>query len=334
MTTIVSYNILTGGYSMRENGAPRTRQLLSILRSAHPDIVGLIEATRPQAAHKPLVIEELAEELGMQLIRGGHSRHVDDYQTALLTRLPVVYTRPHSHPDLRRALLEVCVQDANGQQFALFVTHLSAAFNQGRAGGGIRQREVRAILHLLNSFRTQNIPHVLMGDFNSLAPGDRFQASKLVAYILQMDRQKRDRALNDGHPQLQTVVPPALSFLLPLLRLIPRSRIISMLFNLAASLYAPRSCIHLLREAGYTDCYRRIHPQALGFTCASAAPAGRIDFIFASPTMAERLETSYVLLEGEGVQGSKASDHLAVAAEFAPHVQTPAKHEALAQSLG
>ncbi len=325
MTTLVSYNILAGGYSMRDNGAPRTRQLLSIIRSANPDIVGLVEATHPLVKQKPMVIEELAEALDMQLIRGASGRHASDYQTALLTRLPVVDTQLHRHPDLARALLEVRVQEPGGQQLAIFVIHLSAAFNRGRGGGTIRQREITEVLRILASMGAQDVPHVLMGDFNSLAPGDRFRASSLISYILDLDRKRRDRNLFDGQPRLGAIVPPKLRFMNPILRIIPRSRLISTLFNSAAGLYAPRGCIHLLQKAGYRDCYRHIHPQALGFTCPAASPAGRIDFIFADPQMADRLETCYVLVNGEGVPGSEASDHLAVAAEFGPFIQ-PTEH--------
>ncbi|HEV2656780.1 MAG TPA: hypothetical protein VGT82_17570, partial [Ktedonobacteraceae bacterium] len=85
--------------------------------------------------------------------------------------------------------------------------------------------------------------------------------------------------------------------------------------------------------AGYVDSYRRVHPQALGFTCPAAVPAGRIDFIFASPQMAERLETCYLLLDGEGVQGSAASDHLAIATEFGAHIPTAEQLEVHAHTV-
>lgn len=313
MTTIVSYNILAGGYDFRKNEARRTKQLAAIIRSAHPDIVGLVEATHPLMQQKPLVIEELASLLNMQLIMGATALY--NYQLALLTHLPVIRTQIHAHANLRRPLLEVCVEEANGQQVKVFVTHLSASFNEGRGGGGIRIREVGAILDILAPFRAQGIPHVLIGDFNSLAPGDSFQASALVNYVLDIEKQ-HDAQKSDGHPYLNGVVPPALRFLNPVLRQIPRNPFFSTPFNAAASLYAPRGAIRLLLEAGYVDCYRRIHPTAHGFTCPAAAPAGRIDFIFASPEMAKYLETCYVLLDGEGVPGSAASDHLALGSEF------------------
>jgi endonuclease/exonuclease/phosphatase family metal-dependent hydrolase len=316
MTTIVSYNILAGGYNVRDNSTRRTEQLATIIRSAHPDIVGLVEATHPRMQQEPQVVEELADILGMQLIMGAPTTQANGYRLALLTRLPVIRTQTHPRPGLHRPLLEVCVEETNGQQFTVFVTHLSASFNKGRGGGGIRKREAQEILNILAPVRVQGIPHVLMGDFNSLAPGDAFAASALVRYVIGVDSEKTDKSDYDGHPYLNGVVPPKLRFLNPILRIIPSNPLLSTLFNGAASLYAPRASIRLLLDAGYVDCYRRIHPKARGFTCPAASPAGRIDFMFASPEMATHLETCYVLTDGEGMPGSAASDHLALGSEF------------------
>lgn len=330
MTTIVSYNILAGGYNLSNNDMRRTPQLAAIIGSARPDIVGLVEATHPHMLQKPLVIEELAQMLGMQLIIGASVGQSKGYRLALLTRLPVIRIQTHPRPGLHRPLLEVCVEEKNGQQFTVFVTHLSASFNKGRGGGGIRKREVQEILNILAPARAQRMPHVLMGDFNSLAPGDAFQASALVRYVVGIDSEKTNKSDYDGHPYLDGVVPPKLRFLNPILRIIPNNPLLSTLFNSAAALYAPRASIRLLREAGYVDCYRRIHPQAHGFTYPATAPAGRIDYMFASPEMATHLETCYVLTDGEGIAGSEASDHLAIGGEFSLGVSpglTKAKSE-------
>ena len=69
-----------------------------------------------------MVVEDLAEALGMQLIKGGKPGSIREYQTALLTRLPIVYTKSHDRPGtLMRPLLEVCVEEANGQHLTIFV---------------------------------------------------------------------------------------------------------------------------------------------------------------------------------------------------------------------
>ena len=292
MTRILSYNILAGGYSIRKGEARRTDQIVRMIRSAQPDVVGLPEAIHPQMKQKPLVVEEIAEQLDMQLIRTDFPAHGHDYQPALLTRLPVVDIQIHQRPGvLTRPLLEVCVEEANGQRLTVFVAHLAASFSQRRAGNHIRQREVQEILRIMAA--KQGTPHLLMGDFNSLAPGDRLQASALLGYIVKMDRTRPAQLhTEDGNPYLDFVVPPRLRIFNPLLRRIPDSRVLTTLFDAAASLYAPRGSIRSLLNAGYQDCFRLMNPGVQTFTCPAAAPAGRIDYIFASPELAARLESS------------------------------------------
>jgi len=159
-------------------------------------------------------------------------------------------------------------------------------------------------------------PHLFLCDFNALSPGAAFKARKLLRYIVSLDHATKQQPLSDGHPHLNSVVPQSLRFLNPLLRLIPRNIVLRTAFDTVAALYAPQGCIALLQNACYVDCYRRVHPHTRGFTCPASAPAGRIDFIFASPEMARRLETCYVVTEGEGLAGADASDHLAVAVKF------------------
>jgi endonuclease/exonuclease/phosphatase family metal-dependent hydrolase len=119
----------------------------------------------------------------------------------------------------------------------------------------------------------------------------------------------------------------------------------------------PRWALGRLTRAGYTDCYRACHPQEEGFTVLSWKPHARIDYLFASPALAERLRgsdvprgnerrrpslrRSMVQLLGSGAisdLGGEASDHLPVWADFEwPAVdenrQTPASqrlHRAVA----
>ncbi|MBV9690620.1 MAG: endonuclease/exonuclease/phosphatase family protein [Ktedonobacteraceae bacterium] len=317
MTNIVTYNILAGGYSSGQPNGRRVEQLARIIRSTQPDVVGVVEAVNPRKLWKPLAVEELAAVLGMQLVLDKEVLHLRDYQPALLTRLPIVYTKIHPRPGiLTRPLLEVCLEETNGKRFIVFTTHLSAAFSQGWAGNAIRKREIGEIVRIMGPQREAAMPHVLLGDFNALAPGDTFKACNLLRYIASLDHATKRQPLGDGYPHLNSVVPQSLRFLNPLLRLIPRNILLSTAFDRAAALYAPRSCIALLQKACYADCYRRVHPHTWGFTCPASAPAGRIDFIFASPEMAGRLETCYVVTEGEGLAGADASDHLAVAARF------------------
>jgi endonuclease/exonuclease/phosphatase family metal-dependent hydrolase len=321
MTRVVSYNILAGGHSGFREHRRRTEQLVRIIRSAQPDIVGIVEAINHYDRARPWVIEEVAEQLDMQLILPEQDACVlpyNYYQIVLMTRLPVVYQRMHTHPDIHRILLEVCVQEASGHTLTAFVTHLKAAFSSYRGGDYIRLREIREIVRIMSSARELGQPHLLMGDFNSLAPGDTLRASELLRYVIWLDEARRKEDVGDGNPGLDYVVPPSLRFLYPLLRTIPQSQLLSGLMDAAASLYAPRRTIRFLHDAGYVDCYRALHPKAHGFTFSTTRPAGRIDYIFADSVLAPRLEYCDVITEADGLPARDASDHLALTATYAP----------------
>ncbi len=307
MTRILSYNILVGGTG-------RVNQLAQMIAAANPDVVGLVEATNPH------VVEALAERFGMQYHLSGIAKHHMDVQLALLSRLPIVRTQVHKLSVLAKPVLEVGIEEADGRELTVFVAHLSAAFSHGRAGDGIRRHEVREILSIMQT--RWGTPHLLMGDFNALAPGDRLQGSMLLRYLVEMDRRRAERPKDSiGHPYLNFVVPQPLRFLNPLLRTIPRSKLLCALFDEAGTLYAPRGSIRMLRNAGYANSFRHMNPYDRGFTCPAAAPAGRIDYIFASPELAERLTTCRVITEIDGVPAEDASDHMPVVADFAEGVK-------------
>jgi endonuclease/exonuclease/phosphatase family metal-dependent hydrolase len=304
MTRIVSYNILMGA-------GRRVDPVARMLADTQPDIVGLVEATKPD------VVAELGRRLGMQHVMSGRAPHSENWQVALLSRLPVVYTKTHIQPQaLTKPLLEVCLQEPGGRRITVFVIHLSASFSKGRAGDSIRRRETRELLRILAD--KAGTPHLVMGDFNTLPPGEPFKASELLRYIVQVDeRYRNNQAALHGHPYLNFVVPGPLRIFNPLLRLIPQAPLLSALFDRAASLYAPRTSIRLLLQSGYVDCFRRVNPGDPGFSCPAAAPAGRIDYILASPELAENLTGCYIPTGSAGLSGDQASDHFPVVADFA-----------------
>lgn len=306
MTRILSYNILAGG-------ARRIDFIERMIRTVEPDVVGLVEASNQE------VVKELARRLDMDYRTNASA---EKGSIALLSRLPIMWSMVHTgNGVISRPLLEVSLEEASGERLTVFVNHLIASFWQGRGGDAPRRKEVRAILEVL---RANGEPHVLMGDFNALAPGDRLQASKLVDYLAGVDRRyknKKRALVHYGHPSLNYIVPPPLRFVTPLLRLIPRSRILSVLCDEAGSLYAPRTSIALLTAAGYVDCFRYQNPRAWGFTCPSANPAGRIDYLFANPLLATRLQACKVVEGNDEVCGKDASDHLPIMAEFGPSIE-------------
>jgi endonuclease/exonuclease/phosphatase family metal-dependent hydrolase len=305
VTRILCYNILGGG-------THRVDQLTKLIGSAHPDIVGLVEATDPQ------VIEELAQRLGMQFSVNGQADSEKWTHLAVLSRLPIVQVQTHSHPDIftRKDILEVCVEEPGERQLTLFVVHLTSRFHKGRQSNLIRRGEVQEILRIMAD--KQGMQHALIGDFNSVAPGEPVRGSSLLRSLLQLDQLHKEKpALFVPYANLSIVRSFRRHiFLRKILQTIVRSKVLSALVDTMSSVYA-QGGIDLLFKAGYIDCFRQANPHSLGFTYPASAPIGRVDFIFASPELARRLSNCNIVTEGKGISEAAASDHLPVCAEFA-----------------
>ncbi|MBE7550080.1 MAG: endonuclease/exonuclease/phosphatase family protein [Anaerolineales bacterium] len=66
--------------------------------------------------------------------------------------------------------------------------------------------------------------------------------------------------------------------------------------------------------AGFTDCFRALHPDDAGFTLPPPNPNSRLDYVFANEAMKATLTDCWVVREPVAVL--KASDHYPVVAEF------------------
>ena len=75
----------------------------------------------------------------------------------------------------------------------------------------------------------------------------------------------------------------------------------------------PRGVIASVERAGWRDCFRLRNPRARGFTLGAGRRVARVDYIFASRPLAEKLTACRVLRHPEIVA---ASDHSPVWAEF------------------
>jgi endonuclease/exonuclease/phosphatase family metal-dependent hydrolase len=78
--------------------------------------------------------------------------------------------------------------------------------------------------------------------------------------------------------------------------------------------YIPRWALGSLLDAGYVDCFRKLHPKEEGFTLPSPRPQVRLDYVFATPPLARKLRECRAITEPRKV--ASASDHLPVLAEF------------------
>jgi endonuclease/exonuclease/phosphatase family metal-dependent hydrolase len=75
-----------------------------------------------------------------------------------------------------------------------------------------------------------------------------------------------------------------------------------------------RLAIPRLLRAGYTDCFRHLHPHEHGFTWWTINPTTRYDYIFADPQMLPQLQTCHVVEDHPAIR--HASDHFPLLAEF------------------
>jgi exonuclease III len=67
-------------------------------------------------------------------------------------------------------------------------------------------------------------------------------------------------------------------------------------------------------EAGFTDCFKHLHPQEDGHTLPPSHPNTRLDYIFVNDILKTHLVKCWVVREPTAIQ--KASDHCPVVAEF------------------
>jgi endonuclease/exonuclease/phosphatase family metal-dependent hydrolase len=158
-------------YNIREGGVGRAEAIAEVINAASPDVVALQEAT------DPAVVERIAALAGFRWSGSqlGHS-------TGFLSRVPVLGHGWRHPPRTRHALLELSLADGFPR---VFVLHLRAWFS--RWNERIRARELRG---LLDGIREQLVReerafafHVLVGDFNALAPGEHFDPSPMPAWI-------------------------------------------------------------------------------------------------------------------------------------------------------
>jgi exodeoxyribonuclease III len=148
-------------YNIRRGGAGHEPHLLAVIRRCNPDVVIFQEATKPD------VVAALAE--GAQMAQWGAQK---GGSLGFMSRAPVAHHEWHQPRLSRHAFLEIV---PFGTASRIFGVHLSAVHSAWTEKH--RELELRALLASIA--RHQHGPHVLVGDFNTLAPGDVLDFRKL-----------------------------------------------------------------------------------------------------------------------------------------------------------
>jgi exodeoxyribonuclease-3 len=155
-------------YNIRYGGAGREQALATVIRAARPDIVVLQEAINPEVVERVATLTEMPTWAS----NVGHS-------TGFLSRLPVSHHQWHRPRAARHPFLEVVL---SGTEFRIFVLHLSAWFSKWTERR--RTIELRALLDGIRQH--QHGFHVIAGDFNALAPGERLHGGRMPHWIRAM----------------------------------------------------------------------------------------------------------------------------------------------------
>lgn len=155
---LLSYNIWFGG-KRRED------LLAQAIRQARPDLVVFQEAIHPS------VVEKLARETELP-----HWASRPQHSIGFLSRLPIahhawVHPRGSKHP-----YLEIVPEGLNLRVVGLHLTARFSSWNERQ-----REREVNAMLDCLAEHAAT--PHLLVGDFNALAPDELLDPSRFPAWI-------------------------------------------------------------------------------------------------------------------------------------------------------
>ncbi|HEY3523421.1 MAG TPA: endonuclease/exonuclease/phosphatase family protein [Candidatus Limnocylindrales bacterium] len=153
---LLSYNIRFGGRRRRD-------LLADVIGHLEPDVVILQEATEPD------VVDWLAERTGLT-----SAVRRPDWSVAALSRVPLTVRAWHQ-PRPGRGFLEL---DSPESPVRIFGVHLTAGLTA--RGERIRVAEAQKLVAFLG---TPVKPSVAVGDFNSIAPGDRIVVAHWPLWI-------------------------------------------------------------------------------------------------------------------------------------------------------
>jgi exodeoxyribonuclease III len=148
-------------YNIRRGGAGREDALLAVIRPCDPDIVVFQEAI------DPAVIRTLADGAGMR-----HCAAIPKLSLGFMSRVPIASHSWHRPRFSRHAFLEIVLKDLPVRIFGVHLSAVFAALTERR-----RAIELRALI--VEIAREQRGFHAVVGDFNTVAPGELFDVQAM-----------------------------------------------------------------------------------------------------------------------------------------------------------
>ncbi|MEK6279653.1 MAG: endonuclease/exonuclease/phosphatase family protein [Acidobacteriota bacterium] len=239
-------------YNIRFGGRGRENQLAEVIRAVGPDLVVFQEGTDPELISRLAISTELP-----------HWAARREHSIAYISRLEISHHEWHYPAGAKHSFLEIVLAGTEERVFGL---HLSSTFSKWSERK--RVREIQALLKSIE--RHQAGFHVLVGDFNTLAPGETLDVRRMPAWI-------RGLVWLSGRD-------------------------------------IQRDTIQHIKDSGYVDGYRLLHPDDKGYTFPVWDPHLRLDYVFMPSGFSARLVSCDVIRQhGEA---SKASDHFPLLAEI------------------
>jgi exodeoxyribonuclease-3 len=152
-------------YNIRFGGRGRERELAEVIRAAAPDLVVFQEAI------DPAVIGRLATatDFSFWAARREHS-------IGYISRLKPSHHEWHYPAGAKHSFLEIVLEGSEERVFGLHLSSMFSKWSERR-----RVSEIRALLKSIE--RHQQGFHVLVGDFNTLAPGEILDVRRMPAWI-------------------------------------------------------------------------------------------------------------------------------------------------------
>lgn len=151
-------------------------RVAEVIRESEADVIGLNEVFHPaiaQPGDQPL-LEVMARRLDMAYVFGETLSFYPEagfsapYGNALLTRYPILSAEAHLMVDLpgyeQRGFLRVALDTSDSSPLTVYATHLDHRREDARLA------QAKSMLGLVA--RYSDHPHVILGDFNALAPSD------------------------------------------------------------------------------------------------------------------------------------------------------------------
>lgn len=152
-------------YNIRFGGRGRERELAEVILGVAPDLVVFQEAIDPN------VIQRLASATDLP-----HWAARREHSIGYISRLKPNHHEWHYPAGAKHSFLEIVLEGSEARIFGLHLSSMFSKWSERR-----RVREIRALLQSIE--RHQHGFHVLVGDFNTLAPGEILDVRRMPAWI-------------------------------------------------------------------------------------------------------------------------------------------------------